>query len=141
MPNHSHQGYGRNRSHQANLVCSFWEPKYKLEEVLGKEAEEIAKQIKGTSKSQIRNFYGEIKTLERKLKYSQKWDEVLPLIKLVKAKVKYASKRQGSREGITEEFVTFIEKSIDSINDQKKFKDFCLLFEAVVGYHYYYSEN
>ena len=125
------------------MVCKFWSPDYRRERdlylIVEEEAEAIAQGIRDTSKSQLRNFYGEVKMLERKLR-SKKYDwraEILPSLKLLKAKVKYASARGNVRR----EFVEFMEKSINKVNTPDDFYDFCLIFEAVVGYHYRISNK
>lgn len=132
---------GRGQKGGRPMSCSFWSSNYKLDKILAEEADKIAQDIRGTSSSQLRNFYSEVKSLQRKYEHHKnRWNEILPLIKLIKAKVKYASAKASGRDRITKNFVDFISKSIDVINSEKQFEDFCLIFEAVVGYHYYYEK-
>ena len=131
------------------MATYFYEdPEKKVikKELLSEKAEDIAKSLfiplrngkekPGITSSQIRRFYNEIKSLEKQLS-SKQFKVLLPLIKMVKSKVAYASnpaRRTGSR--ITKEFRNFIVNCIDNINDEKDFKAFTLHFEAVMGFFY-----
>lgn len=116
-------------------------------ELLGEKAEHIAeiitgKQKKMLSSSQLRNFYAEVKAIERLLRsgnaasgfMNPAWETLYPRIKLIKAKALYNKHR---RSGIPEEYSYFLQKCVDKINfddGEKTFQRFCRLFEAVVGY-------
>lgn len=84
--------------------------------------------------SQLRKFYGDVKTLELRYKNSTNkksaFQEILPLIKLLKAKSAYAN----SREVIPATFKNWIWENVDSISSEKDFLAFLLYFEAVVGF-------
>ena len=122
-----------------DMKCDFWDKKdYDLSLVIADQAEKLAEDIGSISRNQLRNFYGEVKSLERRLEVQgeKDWKNILPLIKMLKAKVKYASAKASSVQNVPESFAQFIEKSVNKINTTKEFKEFCLIFEAVVGYIY-----
>lgn len=90
--------------------------------------------------AQLRRFYNEFKGLEKRLDFAAKGpseDEaafkgVLPLVKMVKSKVAYAS---GSKK-VPQPFAKWLEQHVDSISSVKDFRAFLLHFEAVVGFCY-----
>jgi CRISPR-associated protein Csm2 len=90
--------------------------------------------------AQLRKFYNEFKGLEKRLDFAataQAEDEaafggVLPLVKMVKSKVAYAS---GSKK-VPQAFAKWLEQHVDAINSAKEFRAFLLHFEAVVGFCY-----
>lgn len=86
--------------------------------------------------SQLRKFYGEVKKLEMRWQNSgkrgQAFGEILPLIKLLKAKAAYAN----SRDYVPDSFRTWIWDNVDLIKADKDFQAFLLYFEAVVGFCY-----
>jgi len=133
------QQQNRGGGNRPALQCDFWDRSdYDLARIIEKQVDELAKKIGRISKNQLRNFYGEVKTLENRIEKTgtKGWKEVFPLIKLLKAKVKYAQSKQSSATSVPWEFMEFIEKSVDRIKTEKEFRDFCLIFEALVGYIY-----
>ena len=86
--------------------------------------------------SQLRKFYGDVKTLERQWLNSGGDDAafpaVLPLIKLLKAKANYACKRNV----VPDAFRNWLCEHVDSVNAARDFRAFALHFEAVVGFSY-----
>jgi len=116
--------------------------------LLDQEADEISKSffIKENGKikshvsgSQIRRFYHEVKTLEKKLEEKSNWGVIFPLVKMMKSKVVYAtSEKKVSRHDKTvySRFKDFLITGIDSIADEKDFYGFCKYFESVIGYYY-----
>ncbi len=107
-------------------------------DLLSKQAEDWAKKI-GTNmtSSQLRKFYGDVKTLERKVLTSteDQFKQHIALVGMLKAKVAYASNPKKAK--IPRDFKDFIDQSVDAIeNDRTKFLNFCKFFEAVVGYLY-----
>lgn len=86
--------------------------------------------------AQLRRFYGDVKGLELRLKNSvdkaRAFREVLPMIKLLKAKAAYAHKRKL----VPDSFRKWIWENVDMINEEKDFRAFLLYFEAVVGFCY-----
>lgn len=91
------------------------------------------KEDKVTS-SQLRKFYADIKSLERKWQSSGHNEDsflrILPMIKLLKSKSEYSYKRKV----MPENFKDWIWKHVDAVNDGESFKAFLLHFEAVVGF-------
>lgn len=122
-------------------------------ELLGKESEEVARKFvvirsdgkrddrNSLNSAQLRRFYGDLKNLERKLAFRQQSENeadpflaVLPLVKMVKSKVAYASNPRN--EKVPPAFADWLKKNIDAIDTADDFKAFMLHFEAVVGYCY-----
>ena len=116
------------------------------EELIDSKAKDIAQKLVFSrvgkddkeTKTQIRKFYNEVKLLEKKLKDSSDKEEeflkILPLIKMIKAKVAYAVGRENAK--ISQSFKDFLFKSIDEIKDKEDFEAFVLHFESVIGYYY-----
>jgi CRISPR-associated protein Csm2 len=118
-------------------------------EMLDEEAEQIAKSFvvtfqdrnnnirvdnkKSLSSAQLRRFYGDFKSLEKKVE-KQDFDKVKPLIKMVKSKASYAANPQNQK--IPARFKDFLIDNVNSINNRKEFEAFMLHFEAVVGFYY-----
>lgn len=123
-------------------------------ELLSKEAEQKAHEFgvknpqnnkfDGVSKTQIRKIFDEVKRLERMLSV-KKWNDILPLVKMLKPKVAYQVKRAIEKEKqlaqYYKKFETFIVDGIDAVKDEKDFKAFCLYFEAVYAYYYSISDK
>ena len=102
-------------------------------------ADEFERKRQGKQKmtaAQLRRFYGDIKGLEMRWKNSQDkhtgFLEILPLIKLLKAKVAYALKR----DVVSENFKDYIWKNVELIKKEDDLKAFLLFFEGVVGFCY-----
>lgn len=86
--------------------------------------------------SQLRRFYGDVKSLERQW-LVRGGDEaafavILPMIKLLKAKSAYAFQRKV----VPQSFRDWLWSHVDSIRESRDFKAFLLHFEAVVGFSY-----
>ncbi len=93
------------------------------------------------SSAQLRRFYGEFKSLEKRFHFKRQNDSsenpflsILPLIKMVKSKAAYAANPKNRK--IPESFQKWMEECIDAINTQDDFEAFLLHFEAVVGFCY-----
>ena len=86
--------------------------------------------------AQLRRFYGEAKRLEMRWQNSsdreRTFGDILPMIKLLKAKAAYANKRGL----VSPSFRDWIWDNVDRINVGEDFKAFLLFFEAVVGFCY-----
>lgn len=86
--------------------------------------------------AQLRRFYGDVKNLE--MRWQNRSDkekafrEILPMIKLLKAKAAYANKRGL----VPPSFKDWIWENVDRINGERDFRAFLLYFEAVVGFCY-----
>jgi CRISPR-associated protein Csm2 len=121
----------------------FFFRKADKEELVTAEAEKIANELVGDNprkpdlkSSQLRKFYMEVKSLERKVE-AEGFEKIKPLIKMLKVKVNY----QRGRGLVPPKFVEFITKCVDNVNDREDFKDFVMHFEAVVGYYYGKAEK
>lgn len=122
-------------------------PDFDSKQLLGLDAEKLAKEITSSRKlttNQIRNFYGEVKNIERILIIkADAWDQLYGRIKLIKAKAVYNNNR--SQKALPDEFKEFLCQCIDKItpdeSGKKTFTTFCQLFEAVVGYSSPYTRN
>ena len=91
------------------------------------------------SSSQLRRFYNEVKSIEKKLMVDG-WASVFPLVKMLKSKVSYATSRsvvkKVGEEKVYSRLKEFIIDGVNSITDEKDFYAFSKYFEAVVGYYY-----
>lgn len=112
---------------------------------MDKKAQDTAKSFFETkpllAASQLRKFYGDVKTLERQWRScggdEAAFDGILPLIKLLKAKVTYACKRKV----VPVTFQSWLCEHVDSVKRPKDFKAFVLHFEAVVGFSYGFAPD
>lgn len=90
--------------------------------------------------AQLRRFYGEFKTLEKKFRHTVRKPEdkepefrkILPLVKMVKSKVEYSL---GTKK-VPIDFAKWMKKHVNAINGYEDFEAFLLHFEAVVGFCY-----
>lgn len=120
-------------------------------ELLDEQAKQYAEkfvndQEKQLNSNQLRRFYNECKNLERRFEFAcqqQSNDEngqqaaflkVLPLLKMLKAKVSYAT--NPSNKKIPGSFARWLTTSIDAVENEQDFRAFLLSFEAVVGFCY-----
>lgn len=91
---------------------------------------------KSINSAQLRRFYGDVKNLEMRWQNSsdkeKTFHEILPMIKLLKAKAAYAHGRQL----VQTNFRDWIWENVDMINTEDDFRAFLLYFEAVVGFCY-----
>jgi len=88
---------------------------------------------KSLSSAQLRRFYGDFKSLEKKVA-KQDFEKIKPLIKMVKSKAAYAANPQNQK--IPSQFKDFLINNVNSINSKTEFESFMLHFEAVVGFYY-----
>ncbi len=122
-------------------------------ELLGEESEKAAKSLvvlrhdgkrddRGSINSaQLRRFYGDLKGLEKKLEFKKNdtsqtdpFLAILPLVKMVKSKVAYASNPKNPK--VPPAFADWLKKHVDAIETERDFNAFMLHFEAVVGFCY-----
>jgi len=90
------------------------------------------------TKTQLRNFYNEVKALEERINDEDSFMNNLPHILMLKAKANYAY-RGGKNQKIPKSFKDFIVKNIEIISEEESytsFDNFTTFFEAVVGYFY-----
>ncbi|HDR0612029.1 type III-A CRISPR-associated protein Csm2 [Pasteurella multocida] len=102
-------------------------------------AEQAAKKIKSNKNAnnttQLRKFYGELAMWNDRVQLyktdrNAKFEELLPFIKMMKAKVAYAK----ARGHIDDNFLTIFSRCIDQITSVETLKDAKLFMEAVMGY-------
>lgn len=86
--------------------------------------------------AQLRRFHIEAKELEERVKNTEDFSKIRPLVKMLKSKVAYACPTTGTDRKVPEEFRKYIEEMVDNIDDIKDFKAFALCFESVVGFFY-----
>ncbi len=86
--------------------------------------------------SQLRKFYGDVKSLEQTWINQQRsmiaFYGIMPQIKILKAKAAYAR----SRKVVPPYFEQWLERHVNAIKEPADFKAFLLHFEAVVGFCY-----
>lgn len=87
---------------------------------------------KSLSSAQLRRFFGEFRQLEKRIAVKG-FDQVKPLIKMVKSKASYAANR---KQPFPDTFKKFLIDNVNLINTEKDFKAFMLHFESVVGFFY-----
>ncbi|MCW9715204.1 type III-A CRISPR-associated protein Csm2 [Avibacterium avium] len=97
--------------------------------------DENSKRVKGKNKTtQIRKFYDELAIWNERVQQAKdpeiKFEELVPFIKMLKAKVAYAK----GRDHIDQSFVDVFNKVIDQANDRETLRDAKLFMEAVIGY-------
>ncbi|MCW9710131.1 type III-A CRISPR-associated protein Csm2 [Avibacterium sp. 21-586] len=97
--------------------------------------DENSERVKGKNKTtQIRKFYDELAIWNERVQQAKdpeiKFEELVPFIKMLKAKVAYAK----GRDHIDQSFVDVFNKVIDQANDRETLRDAKLFMEAVIGY-------
>lgn len=105
-------------------------------ELFNEVAEGIARKLNerrnANKPTQLRRFYNELLMWEDKIAGDpNKFTEMLPLIKMLNAKVAYAK----SRDNVDEQFSKFIRTSLNKVNSVESLHRFKLLFEAVLGFY------
>jgi CRISPR-associated protein Csm2 len=142
--NQRNQGYQQNISLPEPNAFSFFTDKEKKilnTKYIDEKAIEWAQSFKSLKSSQMRRFYDELKAIERSVMrgddFKKNFQSKLPLLILFKAKAVYSEKRKVSPR----EFTQFIFDNIASIKDLDDFKAFIKVFESVVAFHKYFSED
>lgn len=85
--------------------------------------------------AQLRKFYNEVKSLEIKIEVKG-FPQMKPLVKMLKSKAAFACPKTGRERKIPVEFKQYIYDMVDAVEDDKDFKAFVIIFEAVVGFFY-----
>lgn len=118
----------------------FISPKEEKKEIFQHGKREIIKLKDPSLKStQLRKYHIEAKAIQermRNLEDANDFDRILPLVKMMKAKVAYACPPNRKDRKIPLEFRKYIELMVDNITDPKDYEAFSLCFESVVGYFY-----
>lgn len=116
-------------------------------------AEEWAKQLRdddigSNNYSQIRKYYDEILLIDQKLSIrttsnqdtNKEFRKILPYLKMIRAKVYYSRYRKSQGKYLVgDNFVNFITKCLQQVNDYKDFQVFKTFFEALMGFLKYYK--
>jgi CRISPR type III-A-associated protein Csm2 len=105
------------------------------------EASKWAGKMEKVSRAQMRRFFDEIKRLERKMNSKEKWEDILPYIKMEKSKIVYTVARakkncKNEDKQAYDNLKAFIFECIDAINKPDDYKIFSQFMEAVYGFHY-----
>ena len=83
----------------------------------------------GLTNSKIRSIYGEIKRIQMGT-----FEEEKSAFYLLKPKVAYALGREPKNEGL-KRFKQIFDDCYDKVIDEKSFKNFCNVLEAILAYH------
>lgn len=95
-------------------------------------ADNVGKLLKKLSRSQFRNIYGEIKRIEMK-----GFKNELTAFHMLKPKVAYAY----ARDKKIAIFKYIFDKAYGKVSDDKTYRNFCNLMEAILAYHRLYSKQ
>lgn len=103
-----------------------------LAELINKNADNVAKCIQkgANSYTQIRKFYDELLSLQKKAANDKDFKTIQPMIYLVKSKAAYARGKNNINDNLEKFFMFYIDK----ITNEVSLKHFMLYFEAVLGY-------
>lgn len=88
---------------------------------------------KSNSYTQLRRFYDEVVDLQERVSENPaKFNELLPIIRMLNAKASYAF---GRDQKVDKNFVTFIQACVNQVKSPDDLKVFKTLFEAVMGFY------
>lgn len=112
--------------------------KNKPTEIFSMIAQNAAREIKSNrnknKSTQIRKFYDELAMWNERVSIAEnqemKFNELVPFIKMLKAKVAYAK----GRDHVDDRFYTIFNHCIDQIQSAETLRDAKLFMEAVIGY-------
>lgn len=135
------------------MTIQFYTPEGKIDPgLLDKKAQEVASRfisvqsdggrsrVNGVSKTQMRRIFDEVKRYEKILDEKHNWDEVYPLIRMIKSKVTYTVERAKEKSRWDARYYDslkeFVTAGIDNVKGENDYRVLCLLFEAVYGFYY-----
>ena len=100
-------------------------------------AEEAAKAVdtnkRSNKPSQLRRFYDELMLWESKVsRQPDKFNEYLPFIRMINAKVAYA---RGRNQLVDDQFVTLMQHTLKQITDAQSLTTCKLFWEAFLGFY------
>jgi CRISPR type III-A-associated protein Csm2 len=153
--NSSHGGYGNNHPGGGGNIAAQLRPPAKRflyfqensgeprPEIVGEEAENVARELKALPASQLRRFYSAAMALKRQLELDHSGrvtdEEVRTRLGLLKAQAAYTCKR-GRNYPL--ELVAFFTRHADAVRKRDDFlRGFCRHFEAVVAYHKVFEDR
>lgn len=125
----------RSSESQALTVAYYKDPEQKilnpdlLDIIAEKQADALHSKI---NSSQVRRFFGEVKSIYHCLQEGKKWPELEPRFRMIKSRAFYAV---GTRR-IPREFSDFLIGNINQVKTENDFKAFVQYFEAVLGFMY-----
>ncbi|OBX09342.1 type III-A CRISPR-associated protein Csm2 [Gallibacterium genomosp. 3] len=97
-------------------------------------AQKIKSSKEANKTTQLRKFYDELSMWNERVQQApnkaEKYQELEPFIKMLKAKVAYAK----GRKHINDDFRNVFDEIINQINNVETLRDAKLFFEAVIGY-------
>ncbi|VEI57505.1 CRISPR type III-A/MTUBE-associated protein Csm2 [Pasteurella multocida] len=104
-------------------------------DIAEKAAQKIKSNRNANKSTQLRKFYDELAMWNDRIQLEKeerqaKFNELIPFIKMMKAKVAYAKGRQH----IDDNFLNIFSRCIDEITSVETLKDAKLFMEAVMGY-------
>ena len=107
--------------------------------LLGPEAEDAARKMRGIPASQLRRFFGTVMGLKRRLELEKRdADFIRAEMAFLKAAAAYATKRLPRPQGEGDDrawIVNFFARHANAVKDEKDFLAFARHFEAVMAYH------
>lgn len=108
---------------------------YIFSDIANEAAQKIKSKQNANKNTQLRKFYDELSMWNERVNLAEEnrqelFNDLLPFIKMLKAKVAYAK----GRKHIDENFMDIFNKIIDEIKSPKTLKDAKLFLEAVMGY-------
>ncbi|MDR2789833.1 MAG: type III-A CRISPR-associated protein Csm2 [Campylobacteraceae bacterium] len=118
--------YGKNKQSGLGFTIDF-ERKVLL---FDKVAQDCAKAINGTKSTQARNFYDYVLKLLDRVDNGEKFDNILPFVKMLNSKVHYAK----ARGHVSDEFIDMIKQCVNKVDNEETLRTFKLFFEAVIGF-------
>ncbi len=106
-------------------------------ELFDEKAKQLAEKLANTGRAvnkptQIRRFYDELMMWDAKVAQNpDKFDEYLPFIRMLNAKVAYAE----GRGHVDANFADFMRCALEQVKDAKTLHTFKLFFEAMLGFY------
>ncbi len=125
---------GFDKETEINTICTEFKTKWisdKVDNEMVTFTEKAGKAMKqnGLTTSQIRNVYGEIKRIQ-----VAGFEKERTSFYLLKPKMAYALGRDNRNLGL-KLFKNIFDKCFDFVKDEKTYKNFCYLIEALIAYH------
>lgn len=132
----SYQRHGSRQNDLSNIDTSGIKFSELSPELFDSIAERCAKAVAGNDRSnkptQLRRFYDEIVMWENKVAtYPDKFDEYLPFIRMLNAKVAYAK----GRKLVDENYAELLSHCLSQVKTSKDMRVFKLFIEAFMGFY------
>jgi len=139
-------GRGQDRGSRSDIQVYF-DPSKSDAELFDELAEMQCEALSKLNSNQLRRFFGEIKDLYRRYdsmtasrsapedREKIYRDQIEPLFKMVRSKVRYAT-RAGGQSKMNEDFAKMLTEGIAKVKTPDHFRKFVMHLEAVVGFMY-----